>query len=51
MSLMLQSVVTRTPMVEWSEMTFFVPNSAACSNGIGAGDHGVITIRGAPSSM
>ncbi|CDB87290.1 unknown [Firmicutes bacterium CAG:170] len=37
-------------MLLCSSMTFFVPSSAACVMGIGSSNHGVVTMRGAPSS-
>ena len=47
----LPSVVTTIPIVEWSCITLRVPSSAACVNGIGLSDHGVITILSpSPSS-
>ena len=50
MSVIVPSVVTRMPIVLWSSMTFFVPSSAASVIGISSGSHGVVTIRGCPSS-
>ena len=47
---MLPSVVMTMPMLLCSSMTFFVPISAACASGISSGAHGVMTIRGVPSS-
>ena len=47
---MLPSVVTKIPIVECSWITFLVPISAACSNGISSSDHGVLTILGISSS-
>ena len=46
----LPSVVTTMPTVEWSQMTFRVPSSAASVMGISWSYHGVMTIRGARSS-
>ena len=46
----LPSVVTTSPIVECSSITFFVPISAARLNGISSSLHGVITILGASSS-
>ena len=40
------SVVTKTPIVECSSITFLVPISAANSKGISSLDHGVFTILG-----
>ena len=48
---MLPSVVTTSPMVECSVMTFRVPTSAAILNGTSASNHGVMTMRGASSSQ
>ena len=46
----LPSVVTKSPTVEWSVITFLVPISAASSNGISYSYHGVLTILGSSSS-
>ena len=46
----LPSVVTTMPTVEWSQMTFRVPSSAASVIGISWSYQGVITIRGDRSS-
>ena len=46
----LPSVVTTMPTVEWSQMTFRVPSSAASVMGISWSYHGVITMRGDSSS-
>ena len=51
MSLMLPSVVTTSPMVEWSVMTFFVPISAAILKGMASSNQGVFTMRGCSSSI
>ncbi len=40
------SVVTTSPIVECSLITFCVPISAAILNGISSGNHGVLTILG-----
>ena len=48
---MVPSVVTTMPMVECSAMTFRVPISAASVMGISWSNQGVVTIRGASSSV
>ena len=48
---MLPSVVTTMPMVQWSSITFLVPSSAASAMGISWSNHGVVTMRGLPSSV
>jgi hypothetical protein len=50
MSVIEPSVVTSIPIVECSSITFFVPISAAVSNGISSSDQGVFTILGISSS-
>ena len=50
-SVILPSVVTTIPTVEWSFITFLVPSSAASLNSIGLSDQGVITILGFSSSI
>ena len=45
------SVVTTTPMVECSEMTFRVPTSAASAMGISWSNQGVVTIRSSSPSI
>ena len=50
MSVTVPSVVMTMPMVPWSSMTFFVPSSAASGMGISWSYHGVVTMRGWPSS-
>ena len=47
---MLPSVVTITPIVECSSITFLVPISAAVSKGIYSSEQGVLTILGISSS-
>ena len=49
-SVMDPSVVTMTPIVAWSAMTFCVPISAASVIGISWSNHGVLTMRGSSSS-
>ena len=49
-SVIVPSVVTKTPIVECSSITFFVPISAAVSKGISSSDQGVFTILGMSSS-
>ena len=51
MSVTEPSVVTTTPTVQWSSITFRVPSSAASVRGISSSNQGVVTIRGAPSSV
>ena len=50
MSLIEPSVVTTTPMVEWSRITLRVPVSAARSKGTASSNQGLFTIRGLSSS-
>ena len=50
-SLIEPSVVTTSPIVECSLMTFCVPISAAILNGISCSNHGVLTIRGLSPSI
>ena len=45
------SVVTTTPMVECSLITLRVPTSAARLKGTSSSNHGVLTMRGALSSI
>ena len=47
----LPSVVTTRPMVEWSVITFLVPISAASSKGISYSYHGVFTILASSPSI
>ena len=47
----LPSVVTTSPIVECSVITFCVPISAAILNGISSSNHGVITILGCSFSI
>ena len=51
MSLIEPSVVTTSPMVECSWMTFWVPISAAMLKGISCSNQGVITMRGCSFSI
>ena len=51
MSATVPSVVMTMPMVECSVMTFRVPISAASVMGISWSYQGVVTIRGASSSI
>ena len=48
---MVPSVTTAMAMVEWSEMTFRVPISAASVMGISWSNQGVVTIRSVSPSI
>ena len=50
-SVILPSVVTKTPNVECSLITFSVPIAPACSKGIGSVDQGVFTSLGSSFSL